>query len=331
MCLKMSSEKKPISPVSGGMRQILDQNSKLRSQLRDAETERAQQVADLEKTLEDLKEEHRAELAKVSGEHEAEVARVKESMHELNDVRQNLQKTEAEVERLNKEGEELRAKLDSAKQTLQSHAKLIAEEKQTTIKLGQDLAKSESQRKAAEEEIETLKDRITSLKPAAVENAKLKGRIAVLEKDLRKEVEAKEAKIAECEELKQAGTLQRCEKLEAENKEMRALVAQHEKTTAMALKDKELAEQQAFESRSKLLDLYADGEAKDIFKDSLDEAQATIKSQAHEIEQLKTDLTQAQQDLVDMKNKVLFSSKRENLRDSLSALAKRRSIGDSDG
>ena len=55
MCLKMSSEKKPISPVSGGMRQILDQNSKLRAQLRDAETERAQQVSELEKSLEDLK------------------------------------------------------------------------------------------------------------------------------------------------------------------------------------------------------------------------------------------------------------------------------------
>lgn len=331
MCLKMSSEKKPISPVSGGMRQILDQNSKLRAQLRDAETERAQQVSELEKSLEDLKDEHNTELAKLRGEHEAEVARVKESMHELNDVRQNLQKTEAEVERLIKEGDELRAKLDSAKQNLQSYAKLIAEEKQTTIRLGQELSKSESERKAADEEIEALKERIASLKPAAVENAKLKGRIAVLEKDLQKEIQAKEAKIAECEELKQAGTLQRCEKLEAENTAMRTLVAQHEKTTAAALKDKELAEQQAFESRSKLLDLYADGEAKDIFKDSLDEAHATIKSQAHQIEQLKTDLSQAQQDMVEMRDKVLYSSKRENLRDSLSALAKRRSIGDSDG
>jgi len=331
MCLKMSSEKKPISPVSGGMRQILDQNSKLRAQLRDAETERAQQVSELEKSLEDLKDEHNTEIAKLRGEHEAEVARVKESMHELNDVRQNLLKTEAEVERLQKEGAELRAKLDGAKQNLQSYAKLIAEEKQTTIRLGQELAKSESERKTADEEIEALKERIASLKPAAVENAKLKGRIAILEKDLQKEIEAKEAKIAECEELKQAGTLQRCEKLEAENTAMRALVAQHEKTTATALKDKELAEQQAFESRSKLLDLYADGEAKDIFKDSLDEAHATIKSQAHLIEQLQKDLTQAQKDMEDLKNNVLYSSKRENLRDSLSALAKRRSIGDSDG
>ncbi|MCA9776211.1 MAG: hypothetical protein KC800_05825, partial [Candidatus Eremiobacteraeota bacterium] len=81
----------------------------------------------------------------------------------------------------------------------------------------------------------------------------------------------------------------------------------------------------------KLLDLYADGEAKDIFKDSLDDAQATMKSQAAEIERLKAELVQTRQDMEDLKNNVLYSSKRENLRDSLSALAKRRSMGDSDG
>ena len=313
------------------MRQILDQNSKLRAELREAETQRAQQVAELEKSIKDLKTEHESEFAKIRSEHEAEVARVRESMHELNDVRQKLQNTESEVKRLEQEREGLQAKLETAKQTLQSHAKLIAEEKQTTIKLGQEVSKSESELKAAREEIEALKERITSLKPAAVENAKLKGRIAILEKDLAKEIEAKQAKIAECEELKQAGTLQRCEKLEAENTAMRALVEHHEKTTAEAIKAKDVAEQQAFESRSKLLDLYADGEAKDIFKDSLDDAQATMKSQVAEIEQLKAELTQTRQDMEDLKNNVLYSSKRENLRDSLSALAKRRSMGDSDG
>lgn len=313
------------------MRQILDQNSKLRAELREAETQRAQQVAELEKSIEDLKTEHESELTKIRGEHEAEVARVRESMHELNDVRQKLQTTESEVKRLEQERDGLQSKVESAKQTLQSHAKLIAEEKQTTIKLGQELSKSESELKAARDEIEALKERITSLKPAAVENAKLKGRIAILEKDLAKEVEAKQAKIAECEELKQAGTLQRCEKLEAENTAMRALVEHHEKTTAEAVKAKDVAEQQAFESRSKLLDLYADGEAKDIFKDSLDDAQATMKSQAAEIERLKAELVQTRQDMEDLKNNVLYSSKRENLRDSLSALAKRRSMGDSDG
>lgn len=320
MCLKMSDDKKEISPVSGGMRQILDQNSKLRAQLRDMETEKKQRETEFESRLEEIKVAH-----------EAELQRVRESMHELNEVHRKLQDTEARVEALESEKAALQSKLESTRAAVQTQAQALAAEKQTSIKLGESLTARKTELKAAREEIEEHLERITSLKPAAVENAKLKGRIAILEKDLRKEVEAKEAKSAECEALKQGGTLQRCEKLEAENTAMRSLVEHHEKVAAEALKAKEEAEQQAFESRTKLLDLYADGEAKDIFKDSLDEAQATIKTQTAQIEELQAELAQARQDLIDVKDKVLYSSKRENLRDSLSALAKRRSLGDSDG
>lgn len=316
----MSAEKNQISPVSGGMRQILDQNSKLRAQLRDLENERAQQEAEFQQRIEELKVEHEAELTKV-----------RESMHELNEVRQKLAATESTVKKLEEDRTSLQSKLESAKASVQTHAQALAAEKQSSIKLGDKLSSTRAELKKAQEDIQELQERVAGLKPAAVENAKLKGRIAILEKDLQKETQAKEAKSAECEALKQAGTLQRCEKLEAENTAMRALVEHHEKTTAEALKAKEIAEQQAFESRSKLLDLYADGEAKDIFKDSLDEAQATMKAQAAEIEQLRAELEQTRQDMIEMKDKVLYSSKRENLRDSLSALAKRRSLGDSDG
>lgn len=331
---EMSSDdaKKSTSPVSGGMRQILDHNSKLRAQLREAEAERAKQVAEMEAKFEELETAHQAELA-----------RVKESMHELNAVRQELEASQSACQKLEQENSTLGQALEQEKSARQkqleesqaadklSQQKLEAQKQATTqVKTALDEARTELAKQA--EEIKALQARVEKLKPAAVENAKLQGRIAVLQKDLQAETEAKEAQIAECEALRQEGTLQRCQELEAENASMKALVQQREKETEEALKAQEAAEKIAFESRSKLLGLYADEEAKDILKDSLDTANEELKKQAEEIEQLKQQVLDGEKALEDMEYKMLHSSRRDNLRDSLSALAKKRkSDSDSNG
>jgi DNA repair exonuclease SbcCD ATPase subunit len=322
MSLKMSSDdaKKTAPPVSGGMRQILDHNSKLRVQLREAEAERVKQVTEMEE-----------KIAVIEQAHQEELVRVKESMHELNTVQQQLTASQAEVERLEGEKCELQEKLSDSVAETAASKKEIAAQKQSTAEVRKELDKTKSELSKATEEIELLQAQVEKMKPATVENAKLQGRIAVLQRDLQAEVEAKEAQIAECEALRQEGTLQRCQELEAENASMKALVKQRDEETAAAQKAQEEAEKIAFESRSRLLSLYADEEAKDILKDSLDKANEEVKRQAKDIERLKQEVLEGEQRLEDMEYKILHSSKRDNLRDSLSALAKKRKIDDSNG
>lgn len=322
MKTKMSSEddNKAISPVSGGMRQILDHNSKLRAQLREAESERARQMAEMEERVEEIK-----------AAHEAELVRVKESMHELNTVQKQLDETRGEVERLEGERAALQSELEAAQAVVAEKTEQLNQEQEASSKLQRKLDHTKNTLNKAREDIEDLQANLDKMKPTRIENAKLKGRINVLEKDLAAEVEAKKEKIAEIEALRAEGTLQRCQQLEAENAAMKKVVEIRERETAEAKKAKDEAEAIAFESRSKLLSLYADEEAKDILKDSLDKANETLKRQSEEIARLQQELKDAAQRYNEMEHKLLYSSKRDNLRDSLSALAKRRNLDDSLG
>jgi chromosome segregation ATPase len=320
--MQMSEDdaKKAPSPVSGGMRQILDHNSKLRAQLREAETERAKQITEMEQKLEEIEAAHQVELTKV-----------KESMHELNAVQQQLTASQAEVSRLEEEKSGLLKQLETSQAAVVSGQKALATEKQATTSAQGLLDETKTKLTTAQDEIEILQTKVEKMKPATVENAKLKGRIAVLEKDLQSEVEAKEAKIAECQALRAEGTLQRCQQLETENTSMKALVEQRNAEAAAAEKAKDEAEAIAFESRSKLLALYADEESKDILKDSLDKALENAKKQSDEIARLKQEIVDGEKRYDDMEFKLINSSRSDNLRDSLSALAKRRNLDDSNG
>lgn len=365
MSPKDSTIAESAPPISGGMRRLLDYTTELRASLREAEAQHRLEIAALQKKLEEKdssftfqkgrSDEIEAALATLQSELDESEANRLELQTEIQSLQEQIEKLESadekwieatsEIERLGTEltqsktqvarlklhANKLKQKLVERINECKRKAKEVEAEREAT-ELAHQLADDHLARAvSAEGKNLVLEHRLTAYANVDQQLENLNNTIRTLGAELDDEKETNALLVEEIDQAQRSSTYERCQTLESENIRLLALAKEKEREAETAIKKMEEAEKVAFESRSKLLARYTEVESTDILKSSLEKAEAALAAKKEEVLRLTETLEKEQIKYLDLENKVLYSSKRDNLRDSLSRIAKRRSLGESDG
>lgn len=324
---------------SPGINSLIAYNRKLRDQMVEARNAHQQEVRELKDSIRMLEqevesaEERGAEaernLQKQVEQWGAERAELKAAMEqeklalsgrekELEAANQTLQAELEETKKALSKAESRGGSLDKLKVSLLDKARNLKAELTQSKKQAEDLTEKLS---AVTSERNRLQTRLEALSGAAEKLAALEAENATLKATLQQQDE--EFKLAK-------RYREEAEARETENARLKALAEEKVKEAEAAVKAKDEAEARAFDARRKLLDVHAEEESKDILKANLAEAIEQLKRKQQQVAELNAKLEEADKKYDEMENSLLFSSERESLRRSLSALAKRKSLGDED-
>ena len=303
---------------SPGINSLISYNRKLRDQLVEARAAHQAEVRELRDRIRALEEscesaDLRVEAAKRAAAEESDRLG-RECQSQLDTIKvlqQEIDNLTGTLARAESRG----GSLEKLKVTLLEKARALKAEL-IDVKKDNDVLNSELESLVTERD--RLADKLDSLA----------GPIAQLE-ELQKQNEELQASLKEQEEefLKAREYREQAEAREAENARLSALAEEKVKVAEAAVKAQEEAEKQAFESRRKLLDTYAQEEAKEILKTNLETAQEELQQTQEELEAARAEIAAWQTKYDELENKLLYSSERDILKRSLANLAQRKSMG----
>lgn len=264
----------------------------------------AQEKERLEREKADFVATYQREQEALKGESQAQMDTIKVLQQEIDNLTGSLARAESRG-----------GSLEKLKVTLLEKARALKAEL-VEVKSDNDVLNSEL------ESLVTERDRLADKLDA------LAGPIAQLE-EFQKQNEQLQASLKEQEEefLKARAYREQAEAREAENARLSALAEEKVKLAEAAVKAQEEAEKQAFESRRKLLDTYAQEEAKEILKGNLESTQEELRQTQEELEAARAEIAAWQTKYDELENKLLYSSERDILKRSLANLAQRKSMG----
>lgn len=323
---------------SPGINSLISYNRKLRDSIVETRAAHQQEVRELKDRIRELEqacesadlrvEEVRRSFDQERRDHEAEKAEIRS---EAEQIRNNFEEqSQAQMDTIkvlqqqvdNLAGNLSRAEsrggsLDKLKLTLLEKARALknelAEVKIERDELSAELESLMDERDALQKRLDELAGPIARLEALQAENAKLQAVLAAQNEEF----------------LKAKAYREQAEARETENARLAALAEEKVKLAEAAVKAQEEAERQAFESRRKLLDLYAQEEAKEILKDNLEVAQTELSTTQEQLAAALAQVAEWQKKHDELENKLLYSSERDILKQSLANLAQRKSLGSS--
>lgn len=323
---------------SPGINSLISYNRKLRDSIVEARTAHQQEVRELKDRIRELEQfgesadlrvqEAQRSFQQERERHETEKLEIRSAMEQARQILEDQSQAQLDTIKVlqmqvdNLAGNLSKAEsrggsLDRLKYTLLEKARALKSEL-TEVKTERDELNAEletlmDERDGLRHRLDSLADSIAKLDELEQQNLKLQAAI-----------DSQEAEF-----LKAKAYAEQAEAREMENMRLAALAEEKVRLADSAVKAQEDAERQAFESRRKLLDLYAQEEAKEILKDNLDSTQAELTQTQESLAQALAQLADWEKKYEELENKLLYSSERDILKRSLANLAQRKSLGNS--